>query len=171
MAHGLNTVSTAALCFTLLPALVILHCSRSPRNLQIIREKFEWTGVHILVLQFMLILACFDQKLLCQQAYLVSFHEGNSITNDSMKTLHFKVLLYKYVAESLPLHPNCPCSNNRAWEQYGALLLVYVLLPLWEAESWRSCWALLAAADVLLPEHEGVFSIPILRCSTYIEMG
>lgn len=87
----------------------------------------------------MLILACFNQKSLCQQAYLVSFHEGNSVTNDIMKTLHFKVLLYKYVAESLPLHPNCPRSNNRACEQYGALLLVYVLLPLWEAESWRSC--------------------------------
>jgi len=39
VAHGLNTLFTSALCFTLLPALAILP--RNPRDLQTRREKFE----------------------------------------------------------------------------------------------------------------------------------
>lgn len=68
------------------------------------------------VLQFMLILTDFDQKLFRQQACLVFFHEENSITNDSMKILNFKELFYKSVTEFFPLHPNCPCRNNKAGE-------------------------------------------------------
>lgn len=116
MVHGLNTVSTAALCFILLSALAALHCPRSLKDLHTIRENFEWTHFHTFLLHFMLILTGFDQKLLCQQAYLVSSHEKNSITNDSTKTLHFKVLFYKCLAEPFPLYPSCPCSNNRAGE-------------------------------------------------------
>lgn len=167
MAHGLKTVSTAAPCFTLLHALKVLHCPRNPRDLQIIREKFEWTGVHILDLQFMLILARFDQKFLCQQAYLVTFREANSITKDSMKTLHFKVLFYKCVAESFPIHPYFPCSNNRASEQHGAVLLVSVIC----LSGRQRAGGLAALCYVLLPEHKGVFLIPILHCNTCIETG
>lgn len=88
----------------------------TPEIFHIIRENFEWTDFHILLSWFMLILTGFDQKFLCQQAYLVSSHEENSITSDSMKTLHFKALFYKYLAEPFLLYPSCPCSNKRAGE-------------------------------------------------------
>lgn len=47
VAHGLNSVSTAAPCSTVLPALAVIHCPRNPRDLQVTREKFEQTGVCI----------------------------------------------------------------------------------------------------------------------------
>lgn len=102
-ACGTWSEHSAAPCFTFLPALALIHCPRNPRDLQLIRGKV-WTNrcMYILVLQFMLILTDFDQKLFCQQACLVSFHEENIITNHSMKTLHFKGLFYKCITEFFP---------------------------------------------------------------------
>lgn len=72
-----------------------------------------WTNrcMYILVLQFMLILTDFY----CQQARPVSFHEENSTTNDSLKTLHFKGLFYKCVTELFSSPSQVSLQEQQSW--------------------------------------------------------
>lgn len=84
----------------------------------------------------MLILAGFDQKLLCQGVYLFSFSEENSITNGRMQPLPLNFLLFFFInayqnsSLSITTIPAVTTElvNNR--EPAEALLLVSVLLPL-----------------------------------------
>lgn len=83
----------------------------------------------------MLILAGFDQKLLCQGVYLFSFSEENSITNGRMQPLPliffiFFISAYQNSSLSITTIPAVTTElvNNR--EPAEALLLVSVLLPL-----------------------------------------
>lgn len=157
VAHGLNSVSTAAPCSTVLPALAVIHCPRNPRDLQVTREKFEQTGVCI--------------KLFCSSCWFWQILTKNCSVNRhawsfSMKKTALQMTAWKFCTSksyfinlwqnSFLSIPTVPAGTTKLGNNVE-LCSWSLCCSLFGRQSWQPHWALSATADVLLLEQEGVF--------------
>lgn len=170
IACGTWTEHSAAQCFTVLHALAVTHCPRNPRDLQVIRGKFEWTGVCI----YFSYCSQWFWQILTKNCSVNRHAWSLSMKKTALQLTAWKLCTSKgyFINVWQNSFLSIPSVSARTTKlvNNAELCSWSLCCSLSGRQSWRPHWALLATADVLLSRRE-FFSISILCSSTCTETG
>lgn len=157
IACGTWTEHSAAPCFTVLPALAVIHCPRNPRDLQVLREKLEQTGVGI----YFFCSSCWFWHISTENCSVNRHAWSLSMKKTALQMTAWKLCTSKGYSinvwqNSFLSIPSVPAGTTKLVNN-AEFCPWSLCCSCFGRQSWRPHWALSATADVLLLEQEGGF--------------